>query len=72
MAQARGRLSNRWATYKQWQKLGGQVSKGERSVRITVPLISKDHDRDHHGAEDAEPRIRFTACNVFNEDQAFI
>ena len=69
MAQARGRLSNRWATYKQWQKLGGQVRKGERSIKITVPLIFKDHDRDHHGDEDAETRIRFTAGNIFNEDQ---
>ena len=44
MTQARGRFSNRWSTYKQWQKLGGQVRKGERSVKITVPLIFKDHD----------------------------
>ena len=63
----RGYLSDRWATYKQWQALGGQVLRGSRAVKISVPMIFKDGDGD----DDENKRVRFSVRSVF-EDQVEI
>ena len=55
--------SPNWATYKQWQTIGGQVSKGTKAVPIIVPVPIKQDDPD------AEEKIRFVSANVFNQDQ---
>lgn len=51
--QANGYGDTRWATYRQWQELGAQVRKGERS---TIIVFFKELD-----AEDGEDRKRFVA-----------
>ena len=53
-----------WATYKQWQSIGAQVRKGERSVKILRPIIKKDPA----GLED-DRVIGFAAASVFSADQ---
>lgn len=60
--------SNAWASYKQWQSVGGQVRKGERGTFIIFyRLIEKENG-------DKIPFIRhstvFNACQVDNVDVA--
>jgi antirestriction protein ArdC/superfamily I DNA/RNA helicase len=56
-----------WATYKQWEKSGGQVRAGEKGSKILVPRVYK-------GKEDAEGNKReggvfYSVATVFNVDQ---
>lgn len=69
-AQQRGYPTGLWASYRQWQQLGGQVRKGERGSLVvfykrmeTEPAEAEDHDR-HAG-------LRFFAKRswVFNAAQ---
>ena len=62
---ARGYETPYWATYKQWQALGAQVRRGEKSTVgiFFKPLVKEDDD----GNETAIPMIK--AFRVFNADQ---
>ena len=56
-----------WATYKQWEKSGGQVRAGEKGTQILVPRVYK-------GKEDADGNKReggvfYSVATVFNVDQ---
>lgn len=53
-AQSRGFSDNRWATYRQWQELGAQVKKGERSSLIVF-------FKEYEGEEGGETKRRFVA-----------
>lgn len=50
-AQEQGYSSDRWATYKQWQELGAQVRKGERSSQVAFWKVSDPATSDGAEAE---------------------
>ena len=53
-----------WATYKQWQELGAQVRKGEKSTKILRPIIKKDPAQIKE-----DMLIGFSAASVFSAAQ---
>lgn len=53
--------ATRVAGYKAWQKMGRQVNKGERGIRIMAPMMIVDRSGD----EDAHI-LRFRAVSVFD------
>ena len=56
-----------WASYKQWQKVGAQVRKGERG---SVIVFYKEYERsDSETDDDGRPRFVATATRVFNAEQ---
>jgi antirestriction protein ArdC len=64
----RGYTSNRWATYNQWETLGGQVRRGEKSTEVILWKPSKG--RDKNDPDGPEKRRLFEATfRVFNLDQ---
>jgi antirestriction protein ArdC len=69
-AEARGYPSGIWGTYRQWQALGAQVRKGERSTAIIFwkRIGAVDDEQD---VEDADDRPRFVGRGyaVFNRSQ---
>jgi len=69
-AQEKGYRSGTWATYKQWQELGAQVRKGEKSANV---VFWKFFDRDEEADGDAEPENRKILMArdywVFNAEQ---
>ena len=69
-AQAKGYQSGLWATYKQWQELGAQVRKGEKSTSI---VFWKFLDREKPEKETDEWTSRCVPIAkdyaVFNADQ---
>ena len=69
-AQMRGYCTGTWGTYRQWQKHGCQVRKGEKASLI-VFYKELEVDRDDHDAGDGETdKIRFARASwVFNADQ---
>jgi antirestriction protein ArdC len=67
MADVKGYKSNKWATYDQWQGVGGQVRKGEKATSIFVPIFIKGKEKAD-GTED-KGTIRFISRSVFNLDQ---
>ena len=67
MADVKGYNSNKWATYDQWQGVGGQVRKGEKATSIFVPIFIKGKEKAD-GTED-KGTIRFISRSVFNLDQ---
>ena len=64
-----------WATYKQWQELGKQVSKGERSTTGVFWKRLEDNSEDgRDGDQEAEPergqgRMMARAFSLFNAAQ---
>jgi len=69
MADAAGYASPYWMTYRQCQKLGGQVRKGEKS---TIAIFYKTYEKEVEGAAcdtDSETRRVLKAFAVFNADQ---
>ena len=69
IADAAGFLSPYWMTYRQCQKLGGQVRKGENS---TIAIFYKSYDKQverEDGEEGIENRRVLRAYTVFNADQ---
>jgi antirestriction protein ArdC len=64
-----GHSSKFWATYRQWQALGGQVRKGERGTRIIFwkPITKTTTNGDGEEVEKAFPLLREYA--VFNAQQ---
>lgn len=67
MADVKGYKSNKWATYDQWQGIGGQVRKGEKATSIFVPIFLKGREKAD-GTEE-KGRIAFISRPVFNLDQ---
>jgi antirestriction protein ArdC len=66
--------SNRWATYKQWQCMGGQVRKGQKGSPIVIykPLITSGDigSAPETGSEDnTRPKVLLRSATVFNADQ---
>ena len=69
IADAAGFMSPYWMTYRQCQKLGGQVRKGEKS---TIAMFYKSYDKQverDDGEEGTETRRILKAYAVFNADQ---
>jgi antirestriction protein ArdC len=46
-----GYESNLWGTYKQWQELGGQVMKGEKSTLVVFYKTWEKKEKDENGNE---------------------
>ena len=69
-AHARGFASGTWGTYRQWQALGAQVRKGERSTAIIFWKQIGEVD-DEQDVKDGADRPRFIGCGyaVFNRSQ---
>lgn len=69
-AQSRGYASGIWGTYPQWQALGAQVRKGERSTAITF-WKRIGAAKDEQDVDDGDDRPRFIARGyaVFNRSQ---
>ena len=67
MTDIKGYNSNKWATYDQWQGIGGQVRKGEKATSIFVPIFLKGREKAD-GTEE-KGTIRFISRSVFNLDQ---
>lgn len=71
---AQGYKTGRWATYKQWQKAGAQVSRGSRGTTIirvqTYVRHDEGCDRSHQGpTDDCYRGSSLRAHNVFHESQ---
>jgi len=69
IADAAGYASPYWMTYRQCQKLGGQVRKGEKS---TIAIFYKSYTKEVEntdGEQDIENRRVLKAYAVFNADQ---
>jgi len=63
-AMAKGYASNTWATYKQWQSLGAQVRKGEKS---TTGIYFSTFEKEQDGKITRLPFAK--ALTLFNADQ---
>lgn len=63
---ANGFESNRWATYKQWQEAGKQVSKGQHSTADVCRFVQGVYE-DKQGEEKFYNSMKFFP--VFNEEQ---
>jgi antirestriction protein ArdC len=71
-AQRAGYLTGVWGTYRQWQALGAQVRKGERSTAVVFwKQIGSTKDDKEHVHDSDEDRGRFFArgYSVFNSAQ---
>lgn len=72
LSQERGYNSGTWATYKQWQELGAQVRKGEKSANV---VFWKFIDEESNASESVETSSRAGRMPlardywVFNADQ---
>lgn len=72
-AQERGYSSGTWATYKQWQELGAQVRKGEKSANVVFwKFFDRDEEQQDNHA-DSETHLRRIPMArdywVFNAEQ---
>lgn len=66
----RGFKSGIWATYKQWEELGAQVRKGEKSTQIIFwKQYEADQDSEAANEEDNKIRMFVRHSAVFNADQ---
>ncbi len=54
------------AGYRQWQKLGRQVRKGEKSIAIIAPCTYKREVERDDGETDTEASVYFPAVAVFD------
>jgi antirestriction protein ArdC len=72
-ANRRGFKTNLWATYQQWQELGAQVRKGEKSATVVFWKFYGEEETEDAGAESSEnktgTRCFARAYHVFNADQ---
>src|SRR5882724_299738 len=57
VAQEKGYTSGTWATYKQWQELGCQVRKGEKSANVVFWKFFDASEEKQEHAESSETRI---------------
>jgi antirestriction protein ArdC len=65
-AQMRGYDSRYWATYPQWQSLGGQVRKGERGVQIVLWKPIRKVTVNGQGQEEVDSFPLMRSWTVFN------
>jgi antirestriction protein ArdC len=71
-AQERGYTSGTWATYKQWQELGAQVRKGEKSANVVFWKFFDVEDKTETGTTSEKGSKRVPMARdywVFNADQ---
>jgi len=69
-AQKMGYTSGTWATYKQWQEMGAQVRKGEKSAHVVFWKFFNIEDRDDEAAERTSNRVPMARDYwVFNAGQ---
>jgi antirestriction protein ArdC len=72
-AQERGYKAGTWATYKQWNELGAQVRKGEKSANVVFWKFFDRGEEEQDGAADSENRARKIPMArdywVFNSEQ---
>lgn len=75
-AEANGYATGRWATYRGWASLGGQVRKGERSTTVVFwKSFRKDGESQSDssgidgGDEPGRPRFMARGYSVFNQSQ---
>lgn len=59
--------SGYWGTYRQWQEVGAQVIKGEKSS--TIVFFKRFEDEAEGNADDPKIRLFARASRVFNADQ---
>jgi antirestriction protein ArdC len=66
----KGYSSNLWGTYKQWQELGAQVRKGEKSTLVTFWKV-RELEQETESEEESNSKKLFIARGypVFNADQ---
>jgi antirestriction protein ArdC len=55
--------ATRVAGYRAWQKLGRQVRKGERGIKIFAPMVFRPKDGDD---QEQKPRVLFKVVSVFD------
>ena len=65
-AMAKHYITGYWASYKQWQKLGAQVRKGEHGSTI---VFYKEFESSGSEEDDERPRFVARATRVFNAEQ---
>lgn len=69
-AQEKGYTSGTWATYKQWQDLGAQVRKGEKSANVVFWKFFNVEDKPEQESEKGSKRVPMARDYwVFNADQ---
>lgn len=69
-AQACGYTGARWATYRQWQELGAQVRKGEKSAPVVFwKIFDRDEGQAEEPAENDHRRFMARGYSVFNAAQ---
>jgi len=70
-AQKNAYTSNEWATYRQWQKAGAQVRKGERSTTVVFWKFydGPEEQQEDSDALDDRPRCFARCYHVFNASQ---
>jgi len=66
-ADEKGYSTHRWATYKQWQSVGGNVMKNEKGQTLLKPVFKKVKDPDT-GKEETK-LVNWSAYTVFNVAQ---
>ncbi|WP_089935275.1 ArdC family protein [Candidatus Entotheonella palauensis] len=68
-----GDETGQWATYRQWQALGAQVKRGEKSSLVvfwkTMPPKDKEAEHEADGTAHPEPRLVARSYSVFNVQQ---
>jgi len=69
LLQAQGFGSRFWATYQQWQNIGGQVQKGERATKIVFYKPFSKTVLDNDGNEEKEEFFVLREYSVFNAEQ---
>jgi antirestriction protein ArdC len=70
MAEHHGYTSGEWATYNQWQALGAQVKKGEKSALIVFWKISeRSREETEDQEEESNRSILARGYHVFNARQ---
>ena len=56
-AQEKGYTSGTWATYRQWQELGAQVRKGEKSANVVFwKFFDREETEDHNGENETSAK----------------
>ena len=69
-AEQRGFATGHWASYRQWNLLGGQVRKGEKgSVVVFYKKMTGDHDSADSGAKENKSYFYARSSRVFNAAQ---
>ena len=66
-AHERGYRSGYWGTYRQWQEVGAQVRRGEKSS--TIVFFKRFEDESENKGEESAVRLFARASRVFNADQ---